>query len=354
MPVEGKTPQETINVSGCDTAEIKWTYGGKEFQDKFVAGKDYTATIILTADANHAFAATVAAEGWKVTANTDGSLTLVRTYTALTKAEAGDEQAKTHLITFVANNKVVATRIVKHGGTLTDIPAIPEKIGHMQTTPVWSVTDFRNIREDMTVHAIYTPDVYTITFVIDGETVKTIEVGYMDTVEGKDFPAIPKKDGYTDTDPKWDVSAVRDVTADITVTAIYTANCYTIALPENMLGYTITLPYDEIYYDEAFSFTVTFDKGYNADDAVITINGIEVNKKYLTVKEDSIFVEIPAEEMSAFYSEEGRELDIDVTSIASGTSEKAENDFGWLWIILLILIIITIVVYYYNRKRKNK
>jgi len=353
VPVEGKMPQQTLNTTGCDTAEVEWTFEGKEFKDKFIAGKEYTATLTLTADANHVFATTVAAEGWKVTVNADKSLTLVRTYTALTKEEAGEE-ANTHLITFVANNKVVATRIVAHGGTLTDIPEIPEKIGHMKTTPVWSVTDFRNIRKDMTVHAIYTPDVYTITFVIDGETVKTIEVGYMETVDGKDFPAIPKKDGYTDTDPKWDVSAVRDVTADVTVTAIYTANRYTIALPDKMAGYTITLLYDEIYYDEAFCFTVTFDKGFDAEHAVITINGVEVNKKFQTVKEDGIFVEIPAEEMSAFYDEEARTLDIDVTNNASGINGKGARDFLWLLIVLLILVIIAIVVYCYNRKKKNK
>ena len=351
--VEGETPQATINITGCTTAEIKWTYEGKEFTGKFVAGKEYTAEVTLSADANHAFAEGVAAKGWKVTLNEDGSLTLVKTFTALTKEEAKDEnQKETHLITFVANNKVVATRVVTHGGTLTDIPEIPAKIGYTQTTPVWSVTDFRNIRQDMTVHAIYTPDVYTITFVIDGKTVKTMEVGYMDTVEGTDFPAIPEKEGYTDTPAKWDVSAVRDVTADVTVTAIYTANRYTLELPDNMKGYTITLPYNEIDYGEDLSFTLTLDEGCNADDVEITLNGVVINKKYLTIKDDQILVEIPAEEMTKFFGEEGRSLDIEVSGIVLGTGEKAD-DFSWLWIILVILIIIAIVVYYY-KKRNNK
>ena len=352
-PVEGASPQQTMNVSGCDTAELKWTYEGKEFTGKFVAGKEYTATLILTADVNHEFASTVVAKGWKVTVNADGSLTLVKSFTASTKEEAKDEK-ETHLITFIANNKVVATRVVAHGGTLTDIPEIPEKIGHMKKAPVWSVTDFRNIRKDMTVHAIYTPDVYTITFVIDGENVKTLEVGYMDTVEGSDFPEIPEKAGYTDTAPKWDMSAVRDVTADTTVTAIYTANRYSLELPDNMKGYTITLPYNEIYYGEDLSFTLTLGEGYNADAVVITLNGEEVNKKYLTIKDDKILVEIPAEEMTKFFGEEGRALDIEVSGIVLGTGEKTEDDFCWLWIILVILIVIVSVVYYYNKKRKNK
>ena len=355
VPVEGKTPQKTVNVSGCNTAEIKWTHNGKAFQGKYVAGEDYTATIILTADANHVFATKVTVDGWKVTVNADGSLTLVKTFTVLTKEEAKDEQVddsqkETHLITFVANNRVVATRVVKHGETLTDIPEIPEKIGHMQTAPVWSITDFKNIREDMTVHAIYTPDVYTITFVIDGEIVKTMKVGYMETVEGKDFPEIPEKKGYTDTAPKWDVSAVRDVTADCTVTAIYTANHYTIKLPDNMKGYILTFPYNEIYYGEDLSFTITLDEGYSADEAVITINGVEVKKQYLTVEGNTIIVNIPAKEMDAFYGEEGRELCIDVSGIILD-SERTEDSSWMIWIILLALIVIGAVIYYYKKKR---
>ncbi|MBQ3559803.1 MAG: hypothetical protein IJA07_09855 [Agathobacter sp.] len=349
-PVEGKTPQEKVNISGCNTAEIKWTYNGKAFKDKFVAGEEYIATITLVADSNHTFAENVKAEGWKVTANADGTWTLVRNYTAVTKS--GDEQVETHLITFIANNKVVATRVVEHGGTLTDIPEIPEKIGYMQTKPVWSVTDFRNIRKDMTVHAIYTPDVYTITFVIDDKVVKTMEVGYMDTVEGKDFPEIPEKMGYTDTEPKWDKSAVRDVTEDVTVTAIYTPNLYSIQLPDNMLGYTITLPHDEILYGEDFSFTITLDKGYNADDVDIILNGVVINKKYLTIKDNQILVRIPAEEVTKFFGEEGRSLDIEVSGIVLGTGEKAD-DFSWLWIILVILIITVVVVYYYKKRNKK-
>jgi len=352
-PVEGKTPQETINVVGCETAEVTWTYEGKDFTDKFVAGKEYTATFTLTADANHEFATAVVAKDWKVTVNADGSLIFVRTYIALAKEDAKDDnQKETHLITFVANNKVVATRVVEHGGTLTDIPEIPAKIGYTQTAPEWSVTDFRNIREDMTVHAIYTPDVYTITFVIDGKTVKTMEVGYMDTVEGTAFPAIPEKEGYTDTPAKWDVSAVRDVTANVTVTAIYTANCYTLELPDNMKGYTITLPYNEIYYGENLSFTLTLDEGYNADNVEITLNGVVINKKYLTIKEDKILVEIPAEEMTKFFGAEGRSFDIEVSGIVLGAGEKAD-DFSWLWIILLILIVTVIVVYYYKKINKK-
>lgn len=350
VPVEGKTPQATINVAGCETADINWTYKDKEFNGKFVLGEKYTATIVLKADANHVFAENVTADGWSVMVNADGTLTLTRDYTAVDDALV----IKTHLITFVANNKVIATRIVNDGDTLTDIPNIPDKIGHMQTKPVWSVTDFSNIHEDMTVHAIYTPDVYTISFVIDGKVVKTMEVGYMQTVESKDFPVIPEKEGYTDTDAKWDVSAVRNVTADCTVTAIYTPNQYEIVIPDNMEGYTLTLPYNVIYYGEDFNFTITVDEGYNADDVIIIINGVEVNKKFVTIKEDTILVEIPFEEMDKFYGEESRVINIEIVGIISEEAVNGGDTTNtWFWFLLLICGIAVIVFAYRYKRRKQ-
>lgn len=348
IPEAGETPQTVLHVAGCEAAEVKWTHGGTAFNGTYVLGEKYTATVVLSADDNHMFADTVTATGWTATVNVDGTVTLVREFTAVEDASA----VVTHLIRFIANNQLVATRIVNDGDTLTDIPEIPAKVGHMQNAPVWSVTDFRNIHEDMTVHAIYTPDVYTITFVIDGKVVKTMEVGYMDTVEGTAFPAIPEKEGYTDTPAKWDVSAVRDVTADCTVTAIYTSNQYNIELPDNMKGYTLTFPYDDIYYGENFTATITIEEGYNADKIVITLNGIEVNKKYLAVKGNTILVEIPAEEMGRFYGNEGRELQIEIAGIISESDVKTGDNTNLLiWFFLFSFGAIAIAMAFGHKNR---
>ena len=59
-----------------------------------------------------------------------------------------------------------------------------------------------------------------VTYKADGNIVATKEVGY-----GKDVsaPAIPKKDGYTQTAPVWDKEG-KNITADTEINAVYTKN----------------------------------------------------------------------------------------------------------------------------------
>ncbi len=66
-------------------------------------------------------------------------------------------------ITFTADDKVVKEMETSWNGTVTDIPEIPTKEGYDQTAPKWDVEDFTNIQADMTVHAVYTINKYTVT-----------------------------------------------------------------------------------------------------------------------------------------------------------------------------------------------
>ena len=54
----------------------------------------------------------------------------------------------------------------------------------------------------------------------DGQTVATREVEHGQSLSA--IPAIPTKNGYTETAPVWDVTAFDSITTDITVTAVYT------------------------------------------------------------------------------------------------------------------------------------
>lgn len=67
-------------------------------------------------------------------------------------------------------------------------------------------------------------DTHTVTYVADGEVVSTQEV-----VHGMDAtaPQIPEKTGYTQIAPYWDHDG-KNITADTTITAVYTLNEYTI------------------------------------------------------------------------------------------------------------------------------
>jgi len=75
---------------------------------------------------------------------------------------------------------------------------------------------------DVTYKASYSSTVnkYTVTFKADGKVVGTVEVEY-----GKDAtaPAIPAKEGYDETAPKWDADG-KNITADTVINAVYTKN----------------------------------------------------------------------------------------------------------------------------------
>ena len=78
-------------------------------------------------------------------------------------------------ITFVVDGEVYRIKELTHGDSLPDslIPTIPEKAHYTQVEPVWSQTSVVNAYCDLNINAIYTPDIYKVTFVFeDGQTVE--------------------------------------------------------------------------------------------------------------------------------------------------------------------------------------
>ena len=78
-------------------------------------------------------------------------------------------------VEFVVDGEVYRQEKLTHGDSLPDdrIPTIPEKLHYTQVEPVWSQTEVNNVYCDLIINAIYTPDVYKVTFVFeDGQTVE--------------------------------------------------------------------------------------------------------------------------------------------------------------------------------------
>ena len=125
------------------------------------------------------------------------------------------EEGDNAVITFVADGVVVA-KVEQLYGWALEVPAIPAKEGYTKVAPKWSVTNFDTVQGDMTVEAIYTADIYNVTYVVDGATVSTVSVTY-----GSDAtaPELPAKDGFT---AAWDKDG-KAIKADTTITAVYTA-----------------------------------------------------------------------------------------------------------------------------------
>ena len=76
-------------------------------------------------------------------------------------------------ITFVQDGEEDVYRIVRQGETLTDIPTPAKKTGY---TVVWDTQDFTDITEDMTVCAVTTANIYTVTYSADGFDVDGLSV----------------------------------------------------------------------------------------------------------------------------------------------------------------------------------
>jgi uncharacterized repeat protein (TIGR02543 family) len=104
-------------------------------------------------------------------------------------------------------------------------PSDPEKEGY--TFAGWTGAP-ANVTEDVTVTASYTINTYTVTFVDeDGTSVLGTEtVDYNTVWADVTKPSDPEKEGYTFAG--W-TGAPANVTEDVTVTASYTVNTYTIA-----------------------------------------------------------------------------------------------------------------------------
>lgn len=158
-------------------------------------------------------------------------------YTGTTPSYTGtapSQPAKdVYTVTFMYNGEVYSTELVEEGSKIGNIPEPPARTGY---TGKWYLGDEEftydtPITSDITVNAVYTAKTYTVTFTANAETdnafTKSFEAAYGETVIA---PDVPEKTGYTG---KWyigdeEFTSTYVITSDITVTAKYTVNTYTV------------------------------------------------------------------------------------------------------------------------------
>lgn len=158
-------------------------------------------------------------------------------YTGTTPSYTGtapSQPAKdVYTVTFMYNGEIYSTELVEEGRKIGNIPEPPARTGY---TGKWYLGDEEftydtPITSDITVNAVYTAKTYTVTFTANAETdnafTKSFEAAYGETVIAPDVPA---KTGYTG---KWyigdeEFTSAYIITSDITVTAKYTINTYTV------------------------------------------------------------------------------------------------------------------------------
>ncbi len=130
----------------------------------------------------------------------------------------------------------------------------------------------------VTLYAQWNPKQYTVTYKADGETISTEMVNH-----GNDAPlfAVPAKEGFVG---KWD-SDGKNITANTTITAIYTANSYTVSFNTN--GGVAIDPISVIFgenYGNLPTPAITGLSGGNKNWYLVDANGnvTETNIKNLT------------------------------------------------------------------------
>ena len=142
---------------------------------------------------------------------------------------------KTFTVTFKAEGAADIVRTVDYGDTLTDIPEVPEKDGK---SGKWDVTAFDNITSDIAVRALYANKEVTLKFVVDGEDYRNIKLAYGASLAASDVPAVPEKFGYNGA---WSVTDFSEITADTTVTAVYTLKKFAVAFENEGAAYGTSL-----------------------------------------------------------------------------------------------------------------
>ena len=122
-----------------------------------------------------------------------------------------------YTVFFKADGFTVKAIQVNDGYVLqdADYPEVPAKVG---SNGAWE-KHTAAIHSNVTINAVYSPIAshYTVTFKANGKTLKTMTVADGYVLKTSDYPAIPKRAGYTGSWPK--TGAIH---ANTTITAVYT------------------------------------------------------------------------------------------------------------------------------------
>ena len=145
------------------------------------------------------------------------------------------EELQGHSVTFVADGVVVAKEYYTNVGDVIEEPEVPYKAGYTGTWEEYTLTG-----GNVSVRAIYIPDVYSITFIADGVTVDVMYYSIFTDSASFNAPSVPYKEGYTGEWEEFYLSS-----GDMTVNAEYTPIEYTVTFMAEgevvgVVPYTVT------------------------------------------------------------------------------------------------------------------
>ena len=158
-------------------------------------------------------------------------------------------------LTYTVDGEAYKTIEVEFGSEITPEPA-PEKEGY--TFSGWSNLPETMPANDVTVTGTFSKNSYKLTYTVDGEAYKTIEVEFGSEITPE--PA-PEKEGYTFSG--WNNLPQTMPANDVTVTGIFTINTYIITY---MVDDEIFLTQEVVYGTKIFPAEAPAKDGYTFSD----------------------------------------------------------------------------------------
>ncbi len=124
---------------------------------------------------------------------------------------------KTYTLTFVADSETIKQQTIGIDTVNVEEPDIPAKTGYTATWETFTIQP-----KDITVNAVYTPIIYTVKFIADGQVIDT-KTYTVENTTLTDIATVPEKQGYTG---EWGSYALTH--GNVEVNAVYTPITYTV------------------------------------------------------------------------------------------------------------------------------
>ena len=119
--------------------------------------------------------------------------------------------------------------------------------------------------------------IYTVTFMDNDKVCATLNVNH-NTAIGQ-LPAVPAKDGYDQVAPYWTIDGEKVteetvIASDMTAIPVYTINKYSVDIPTEQIGYTLSVDKNEVEWKGSAKLTFKLADGYSkVDDFAVKVNG---------------------------------------------------------------------------------
>ena len=168
----------------------------------------------------------------------------------------------TYTLTFLVEGDTIQTVDLEEGAPI-EYPEVEERKGY---SFAWDKVLTTMPAEDITITGAYTAITYTLTFLVEGDTIQTVDLMEDDAIE---YPQVEAREGYTFA---WDKELTVMPAEATTITGTFTANIYKVTY---MDGETVVASY-EVAYGESLpeapvynreddqEFTYTFE-GWQGD-----------------------------------------------------------------------------------------